>query len=115
MNCHQCGNTLPPNATACPRCDRPHAKTKVLSESDVNKTRALVQLERCSNCGFMVFPADTECASCGAWIDRDWEKPAAKKTVSRPQINKRAILGAALGIALFAVFWFAITYLMGPR
>src|SRR5438067_87541 len=75
MNCHRCGNTLPPNARACPQCDRPHAKTKVLSESDVNKTRALVHLDRCQNCGFMVFPADTECASCGAWIDRGWQKP----------------------------------------
>ena len=118
MNCHRCGSTLPPNANACPQCDRMPAKTKRLAETDLNKTRALVQLDRCQNCGFMVFPADTECASCGAWIKRDWQKPvkpAKPASEPRPAASKRTLIGVAVSIVLLTVFVVAMQYFFRLR
>ncbi len=76
MDCHRCGTTLPTNATSCPRCDGAPARTKKLSQTDLHKTRALVPVERCENCGWLVYANDNECTACGAWINRPWKQNA---------------------------------------
>ena len=83
MNCHRCGNTLPTNAKGCPTCNDTPAHTKKLSETDLHRTRALVQLERCENCGWMVYAADNECSACGTWINRPWKQTSAAKPPKR--------------------------------
>ncbi len=74
MNCHRCGDMLQTNATGCPRCDGAPSHTKKLSQTDLHKTRALVQLERCENCGWMVYPNENECSACGTWVNRPWKQ-----------------------------------------
>lgn len=83
MNCKRCGNTLPTNSTGCPHCDGAPSHTKKLSEKDLHKTRALVQLERCENCGWMVYPTDDECSACGTWVNRPWKQNGAEKKPRR--------------------------------
>ena len=119
MNCRRCGNALPANAAGCPRCDggeRPPAKTKRLTESDLNKTRALVQIERCQNCGFMVFPADTECASCGTWIDRAWQTPAASKSkkAAPAPAKARVLFGIGISFLVFCLSFIVWQFLIKP-
>ena len=92
MNCHRCGDTLPTNARGCPRCDSAPSKTKKLSQTDLHKTRALVQLERCGNCGWMVYPSENECSACGTWINRPWKqngqaaKPPRTRGKAKPPV-----------------------------
>lgn len=85
MDCHRCGTTLPTNATSCPRCDGAPARTKKLSQTDLNKTRALVPVERCENCGWLVYANDNECTACGAWINRPWKQGAVEAKPRRGQ------------------------------
>ena len=112
MNCHRCGNVLPTNASSCAHCNNPLPKTKRLVESDYNKTRALVQVERCANCGFLVFAGDSECQSCGTWIDRAWQKSEASagagKTGAGNSGKKWVLVGVAVSIVLLgltAIVW----------
>lgn len=85
MDCHRCGTTLPTNATSCPRCDGAPARTKKLSQTDLNKTRALIPVERCENCGWLVYANDNECTACGAWINRPWKQSAVEAKPRRGQ------------------------------
>lgn len=108
MNCHRCGNILPTNANVCTSCYRTPDKTRVLQEADANlhKTRPLVHMDRCDNCGFLIYSSDTECQACGTWVDRSWKTktptPPATKTaikvamkipIKTPKIAKAAEVG----------------------
>lgn len=114
MYCRNCGNALPENATSCARCTNVAVPTKTrrLSSSDLHKTRALVALDRCQNCGFMVFPADTECAACGTWIERAWQQAETKLTRSVP---KKRVMAAALAISFVVLSLTALAWYFLPR
>lgn len=117
MNCHRCGNILPTNASSCPRCDNPSPRTKKLSEADINKTRALVQVERCENCGFLMYAGDKECQACGAWAA--WQQPTS---ATRPRTSaggksgrKRMLAGIVLSILLLSVLVIVWHFVLRPQ
>lgn len=114
MYCRRCGNALPENAPdcSCQPVAAPHNKTRLLPVSDPNKTRALVALDQCRNCGFMVFPANTECASCGTWIERTWQQAETKPTRSVP---KNRVMAAALAISFVVLSLTALAWYFLPR
>ena len=123
MNCHRCGNILPANASSCPRCDSPPARTKRLVEAELNKTRALVLVERCENCGFLLYAGDKECQSCGAWASRSWQKPS-KTTGSRISSGestkgsvgkKRVLAGVVISLLLLGLTAIAWYFLSGHQ
>jgi RNA polymerase subunit RPABC4/transcription elongation factor Spt4 len=117
MNCHRCGNILSTNSSSCPHCDRPPPRTKKLSEADINKTRAIVQVERCENCGFLMYAGDKECQACGTWSA--WQNPAA---ATRPRMShdgkidkKRMLAGIILSILLLSVLVIVWHFVLRPQ
>ncbi len=118
MYCRTCGNALPANAPVCPRCTPPVPldKTRRLSVADLHKTRALVALDRCRNCGFMVFPADTECASCGTGIERPWRQAVANpKRKPAPSMPQSRIVAMGIAISILVLSLTALVLHFIPR
>ncbi len=77
MQCERCGYTFAPTENVCPLCT-PNEQTAAQPGAEANRTRFLIQLDRCPYCGFIVFPTDATCTACGAVVNRAWQpRPAA--------------------------------------
>ena len=107
MNCHRCGQPLTTNAISCGHCGRIDAKTRVFVDPASRQTQMLVQVERCANCGFLVYPGDTECSACGTWINRAWKQPGggAKNRAVPANIVWIGVAISLIVVAGLAVVW----------
>lgn len=106
MYCYKCGCELDPFNSTCPKCSRRES----LSSTRRLKTQRLVQLDQCSRCNMLLFPADVICPSCGAPVRRP--DPRSKNAALRgrpPAIPwRRVVVGAALsavGITVTALLF----------
>jgi len=99
MTCPKCGYVMAPFEKSCPRCTHLRVRTGTQQLIPDTRTQYLVQLETCEQCGWMIFPADTVCSSCGAPVHASGQ-PAARngheKMAYRPS-QQQILAGVVVG------------------